>query len=150
MTQTEFEERVGIMLDAEQFKSVHDIYMACGDNVDKDEFCKRYKSGLGRLELLLMVTEEKKITEQSLTLMANKLKEVQHNVEEDRQQIVEFLLGKACAYEDTDFHREAVKLVGQREVIRLKLQMDLPLWDEDKAYLQELLDADMQGRKIAG
>ncbi len=140
MTQKEFEERTDITLDAEEFDRVHDIYMACGNNVDKDEFCKRYKSSLGRLELLHMVTEEKKNTERSLNLMAKKLKEVQHGVAEDTRQIVEFLLGKACAYEDTDFHREAVKLVGQREITLLKLQMDLPLWEEDKKYLMSVFE----------
>lgn len=150
MTQKEFEDLTGMKVNANEFDRVHDIYMACGDDVNKDEFCKRYKSVLGRLELLHMVTEEKKITEQSLDLMTRKLKEVQHGVAEEAQQIVEFLLGKACAYKDTDFYREAVKLVGQREVTRLKLLMDLPLWDEDKAYLKELLEDDIQGRKIAG
>lgn len=140
MTQKEFEERTDITLDAEEFDRVHDIYMACGDNVDKDEFCKRYKSSLGRLELLHMVTEEKKNTERSLNLMAKKLKEVQHGVAEDTRQIVEFLVGKACAYEDSDFYREAVKLTGQREVTLMKLRMDLPLWEEDKKYLMSVFE----------
>lgn len=140
MTQKEFEDRTGITLVAEEFERVHDIYMACGDNVDKDDFCKRYKSSLGRLELLHMVTEEKRIAEQSLDLMANKLKDVQHSVTKDMRGIVEFLLGKACAYEDTDFYKEAVKLIGQREVTRMKLQMGLPLWDEDQACILAMFD----------
>lgn len=53
--------------------------------------------------------------------------------------IAEFLVGKACAYEDTDFYREAVKLIGQRDVTLMKMRMDLPLWDEDKKYLIEVL-----------
>ena len=65
-------------------------------------------------------------------------------------ELAEFLIGKACAYEDTDFYREAVKLIGQREVTLMKLRMDLPLWDEDKAYLKEILEDDIQGRKIVG
>lgn len=53
-----------------------------------------------------------------------------------KMELAEFLLNKACAYEDMDFYCEAVRLVDQREVTCLKLQMDLPLWDEDKGTLR--------------
>jgi len=53
--------------------------------------------------------------------------------------VAEFLIGKACAYEDTDFYKQAVKLVGQKKVTRMKLEMDLPLWKEDKEYIKENL-----------
>lgn len=150
MTQKEFEERTGMRLDAKEFGRVHDIYMACGDEMGKDEFCKLYRSGLGRLELLHRVTEEKMTAERSSDLMAKMTNRMKDGLLAEKYAMAEFLVGKACAYEDTDLHREAVKLVGQREVTRLKLQMDLPLWDEDKAYLKELLEDDIQGRKIAG
>ena len=55
------------------------------------------------------------------------------------EEMAEFLIGKACAYEDTDFYRQAIKLVGQQKVTRMKLEMDLPLWDEDKEYIKENL-----------
>ena len=43
MTQKEFEERTKISTTAGEFEQVHDIYMACGDNMDKDEFCSLWK-----------------------------------------------------------------------------------------------------------
>lgn len=55
------------------------------------------------------------------------------------EEVAEFLIGKACAYEDTDFYKQAVKLVGQKKVTRMKLEMDLPLWKEDKEYIKENL-----------
>lgn len=149
MTQKEFEERTGMKVNVNEFDRVHDIYMACGDNVDKDEFCTLWK-GEKFGELLNMVTYEKNITEQAYEMAMKKIQNLQGQQVAKSQELAEFLIGKACAYEDTDFYREAVKLVGQREVTRLKLQMDLPLWGEDKAYLKELLEDDIQGRKIAG
>lgn len=149
MTQKEFEDRTGMKVNANEFDRVHDIYMACGDDVDKDEFCTLWK-GEKFGELLSMVTYEKNITERGYEMVMKKIQDLQGQQVARNQELAEFLIGKACAYEDTDFYREAVKLVGQREVTRLKLQMDLPLWDEDKTYLKELLEDDIQGRKIAG
>ena len=56
------------------------------------------------------------------------------------EELAGFLLGKACAYEDTDFYKEAVRLIGQREVTLMKLNMDLPLWDEDKRFIVSMLE----------
>lgn len=50
-------------------------------------------------------------------------------------ELVDFLIGKACAYEDTDFYKQAVKMVGQREVTLRKIKMALPLWEEDMDYI---------------
>ena len=61
-------------------------------------------------------------------------------VKDGKWELAEFLVGKACAYEDLDFYREAVKLIGQRMVTLMKLHMDLPLWDEDKKYVVSVLD----------
>ena len=47
----------------------------------------------------------------------------------------EFLIGKASAYNDTDFYNKAVKLVGQKEVVTRKIKMGLPLWEEDVQYI---------------
>lgn len=55
-------------------------------------------------------------------------------------EIAEMLIGKACAYDDTDLYSKAVELVGINRVIELKIKLNLPLWDEDKAYLIKLLN----------
>ena len=64
MTQKEFEERTGISMTPDDFNTVHDIYMACGDEMDKNEFCALWK-GKKFWELLNRVTDEKNITEQA-------------------------------------------------------------------------------------
>lgn len=37
--------------------------------------------------------------------------------------------------EDTDFYKQAVKMIGQREVTLRKIKMALPLWEEDMDYI---------------
>lgn len=138
MIQKEFEERTGISMTADDFTTVHDIYMACGDRMDKDEFCALWK-GKKFWELLSRVTDEKKITEQAYGIAMQKLSRTKEQQAERDMELAELLLGKAEAYYDTDFYNQAVKLVGMKEVISAKLRMNLPLWNEDKAYISEIL-----------
>lgn len=143
MTQKEFEERTGSSLTECDFATVHDIYMACGDEMDKDEFFALWKGKKYR-ELLNRVMDEKKITEQAYYMAMNKIKQMQNQQKTKNTELAEFLLGKACAYEDTDFYREAVKLIGQHEVVWMKLEMGLPLWEEDKKYILSMFEPNLR------
>ena len=138
MTQKEFEERTNISLTADDFDTVHEIYMACGDEMDKDEFCRLWKAKKF-WELLNRVTDEKKITEQAYDMAMNKIKKMQDQQVALNMDYAEFLLGKAEAYKDTDFYKEAVKLIGEKEVIIAKIRMGLPMWEEDKEYINNNL-----------
>lgn len=52
MLPKEFKERTGLSLSADEYAKVDALYLACGDDIDKDEFCRLYMSFDGRLELL--------------------------------------------------------------------------------------------------
>lgn len=134
MTQKEFEARTGLSISAEDFVRVHDIYMACGDEMEKDEFCILWREENFR-ELLGRVVYEKGITEKAYGMAMNKIKRMQDEALPKNLDYAEFLLGKASAYEDTDFYKEAVKLIGEREVVMAKLRMGLVLWEEDFKYI---------------
>lgn len=56
-----------------------------------------------------------------------------------RTSLAEFLLGKATAYNDTDFYREAVRLIGRKAAVLYKVKSGLPLWEEDVVCLEEVL-----------
>lgn len=50
MTQQEFEQRVGMAVDAAEFEAINTVYMA--SDVDKDEFCMYWKKmNLTRIQL---------------------------------------------------------------------------------------------------
>lgn len=136
MTRKEFEERTRRLITAEDYRLVENLYMAAG-NMDKDEFCKEmrvmcaYDGANDHIELRQCLKEiGRKVGAQDAELSFLK-----KTVKDGKWELAEFLVGKACAYEDSDFYREAVKLIGQREVTLMKLRMDLPLWDEDKKYI---------------
>lgn len=138
MTQKEFEERTEISMIATNFETIHDIYMACGDDMDKDEFCSLWKGKKFR-ELLNRVTDEKKITEQAYDMAMNKIKSMQEQQKNKGNDLAEFLLGKASAHQDTDLYKEAVKLVGMKNVVISKIRMGLPMWEDDLEYINKNL-----------
>ena len=130
MLQEEFEERTGLEMTESEFAQVHAIYMACGDNIDKDMFCKYYLNLDGRMELLRMVTDEKTISDNAYDMAMKELTKEREQAKSQQYELAEFLVGKACAYSDTDFQKEAVRLIGLKEVVLMKLRMGLPLWEE--------------------
>ena len=69
----------------------------------------------------------------------NKIQKLKDDKELHDMESVEFLLGKADVYKDTDFYKEAVKLIGEKEVVLTKVRMGLPLWEEDMEYISKNL-----------
>lgn len=142
MTKKEFEERTRRLITAEDYRLVENLYMAAG-NMDKDEFCKEmramcaYDGANDHIELRRCLKE----TGRKVGALDAELSFLKKTVKDGKWELAEFLVGKACAYEDSDFYREAVKLIGQREVTLMKLRMDLPLWDEDKKYIISAVEA---------
>lgn len=141
MTQKEFEERTRRKIAAEDYYLVENLYMAAG-NMGKDEFCKEmramcaYDGANDHIELRECLKE----IGRHVGAKDAELSFLKKTVSSGKMELAEFLIGKACAYEDSDFYREAVKLIGQREAISMKLRMDLPLWEEDKKYLMSALE----------
>lgn len=140
MTKNEFEERTRRLIAQEDYYLVENLYMAAGE-MDKDEFCREMKAmcawdgATDRIELRKCLKEIGRTVgarEADLALFRKRIREV-------KEELAGFLLGKACAYGDQDFYRKAVKLVGERGVVRLKLKLNLPLSDEDKVVINRMV-----------
>lgn len=140
MNRKEFEERTRRLITDEDYILVENLYLAAG-NMDKDKFCDEmrrmcaYDAANDHIELRECLKE----IGWHVGAKDAELSFLKRRVERVKMELAEFLVGKACAYEDSDFYRQAVVLVGQREVTRMKLEMDLPLWNEDKEYIKENL-----------
>lgn len=125
MTQQEFEQRTQIKVSWEEFDYINSLYMST--DMDKDEFCRHYiTSGDG--EILRKVNEH-----------AEKYETLYWEAKKMISSVSDILICKAHAYDDTNLYNEAVRLIGQKAVTRRTLEMGLPLWDEDKEFLNELL-----------
>lgn len=144
MTQKEFEERTKRTVKAEDYFIIERLYMAT--NMDKDEFCKEFQE---------MNNSIRPGIRQSLREISNRLGtlEAQNatlkiSMRKRDNDLADFLIGKAYAYDDTDFRNQAVKLVGEVEVVKRTIELGLPLWDEDRKCILSIIDE--QGKKIAG
>ncbi|WP_286052038.1 hypothetical protein [Duncaniella freteri] len=134
MTQKEFEERTGLKTDAEEYAAIERMYMSAG-SMGKDEFCKRWRQ-TGKNPLTMALAD-------TATSLNEMLGECRHELIDMREKNIEharFLLGKAHAYADTDFRREAVRLIGEREAVRLTMEEGYPLWDEDRAFILAIFE----------
>ena len=134
MTQKEFEERTGITPTAEEFDYIHAVYM--NTSMGKDVFCKEYKKH-GESRIIREVHVRVLNYEMKCKRQKNAINE-----------LADFLIGKAHAYDDTDFRNQAVRLVGEIEVVKRTIELGLPLWDEDRKIVLSMVEE--QGKKIAG
>ena len=140
MTQKEFEDRTRRLITAEDYHLVETLYMAAGD-MDKDEFCKEmramcaYDGANDHIELRQCL----KAIGRRVGGMEAELSFLRKAVNKERAELAEFLIGKASAYNDTDFYSAAVKLIGQKQVTLCKIKMGLPLWSEDMQYINDNL-----------
>ena len=113
MTQKEFEELTKRVVKPGEYSVVESLYMAAGD-MDKDMFCKEFKAMCAyvydndEIELRQCLREISKYIDRIEAENRGLKKELNTRNEEEAG----FLIGKAHAYDDTDFRREAVKLVG--------------------------------------
>lgn len=141
MTQQEFENLTQRTTSAEDYRIIENLYMAAGD-MDKREFCKELKAMCAydyaddKIELRQCLREIGKRVG-SMDAENHTLKMA---IKTRNERLAEFLIGKAHAYNDTDFRKEAVELIGESAAVRLTIEMGLPLWEEDKKYICLLLD----------
>lgn len=134
MTQKEFEERTGLKLSACEFETVHSIYMAAGDRMEKDEFCKEWKQhGESSLIAALWneVKQQRAVVEGKTIVIAN--------MQQEKEELVDFLLERAQKFGDEELLLKAIDMVGHAEVICRKLAADMPLWERDREYIKNNL-----------
>ena len=125
MTQQEFEQRTGIKSDV-IYEIANGVYMEAGD-MDKDAFCMDYKK---HGDSILLSSFYKKCVA---------LRKELRGMKEERQELVEFLLKQEDESDDIIFRNKAAELVGDKEVIRLKIENGWELDKEDKEYIKEHL-----------
>lgn len=123
MTQKEFEDRTGIKSNV-VFEEANRMYMKAGD-MDKDAFCDDYKEHGDSILLSYFYHH------------SNMLETRKKDVDALKNKIACFLLGKADDWDDKDLRDKAVELIGEKEVIMRKIELNLELWDEDKSYIKD-------------
>lgn len=125
MTQQEFTERTGINPTAEEFDYINAVYL--NTSLNKDEFCKDFKKH-----------GDSKIIRDVHVRVLNFVMRCKQQAE-TLDTLTDFLIGKAHAYEDTDFRSQAVRIAGEVEVVKRTIELGLPLWDEDRKVVLSII-----------
>lgn len=139
MTQKEFEERVNGKVTPEDYQLIEILYYASRD-IDKDRFCEDFKSILAYDSDQVMIHESLVRIAQQIQLIDEENNEMRSTLYQRNGDLVDFLIGKAHAYEDTDFRKQAMKLVGEAEVVKRTIELGLPLWDEDRKVILSIIE----------
>ena len=121
MTKQEFTDRTGYTPNDQEFAKIHSTYMTT--ILDKDEFCEDWKShnSSAIIESLHVVAVNRELRLELL--------------ERERYAMVDFLLERAQAFDDSSLKNKAIEMVGHAEVICRLFELKLALWPGDKDYI---------------
>ena len=133
MTQKEFQDLTGRKVTEEEYQGIEKMYYAV-PNMDKHEFCKRWLQ-TGKNPLTIELAKQATIASGMLEERNNELEDCHNRMEE----LAWYLIGKASAYDDTDFYNEAIRIVGRKAAVLHKVKMGYPLWKEDREYIKNNL-----------
>lgn len=131
MLQSEFEERTGLKVTADEYKSIDSAYMA--SSLQKDAFCEMWKSmnDVARQQMIYMANE--------LNLRTKSNCEALKRQQEDRIKMGEFLADEAQKYSSEDARAMAIKEIGFKSYIAYKVRKGYAMWDIDLKDIVEHL-----------
>jgi len=118
MTLQEFIDRTGINPSVEEFEKINDLYMAI-PNLDKDTFCKDYKNHRFSVIISLLFGEHQRL---------------QSVVDESHKAEIEVVRSLLTKFGD-EVRPHCVKLIGEAQVVKIKLEGLMPLGEEDRTWL---------------
>ena len=141
MLQKEFEERIGRSVTEQEYLEANAMYENAGD-MDKDEFCREWlKIGSCRLVKCLAkktyqlgkALSEQKLLHQEATEIISDAADAMLEIEKV------FLNGRTTEKITELIDRQALWLIGAKEVVLRKIKMDMDLSEMDKNYINRHL-----------
>lgn len=129
MLQSEFEKLTGQRISSQDYVKVEKAYMAIGDDIDKETFCKMW---MNKEELADIMTSRAIEYKEQKEQYGRKL-----NAQIDR--FANFLILQAEEYDSIDLRAKAIELIGIEEYLRRKISKGYNLWEQDRTLLLELL-----------
>ena len=139
MTQQEFETRTGKEVTSGCFDYANRVYMAAGE-MDKDQFCKEWKNQhIRNSDTVTALTMEVESCQATIKNLKRQVEKSDLCLQEFRDQMVDFLILQAEKWSASDLREKAIRIVGETEYIRRRLEMNLGLWEDDRKALVEIL-----------
>lgn len=148
MLKKEFEERTKISVSEAEFNGINALYMACGDDIDKDEFCKLYMTFDGRLDLMHKMEREHQRIKDALYEKELLHKEAMEIISDAADAVLEIQKGLLdyeeespcrCSRAVEQLDIKAFWLIGRGETIKRKAKMGIEFNKEDLEYISNNL-----------
>ena len=141
MLQKEFEERIGRSVTEQEYLDANAMYENAGD-MDKDEFCREWLK-IGSCRLVKCLAEKtyqlgKALSEQKL--LHQESTEIISDAADAMLEIEKVVLNGRTTEKITELiDRQALWLIGAKEVVLRKIKMDMDLSEMDKNYINRHL-----------
>ena len=140
MLKNEFEERTKLSMTEDEFNGVNALYMACGDDIDKDQFCELYMTMDGRLELMHKIERGYQRLKESNYENAVNLSACREIISEAANAMLEISSMKECLVPiRKELEKKAWWLVGTKEVVKRKVKRGISLSPNEIEYIIENL-----------
>lgn len=128
MTREEYNIRTNANANEDEFSFINRVYMAAGDNIDKDQFCNDIKK-TGITPTLASLTERVESAQTTVTDLKLQL-----------QELAVFIAKQAEETSSNALRKKAIKLMGEREYITWKIENGKKLWQLDLDLIKEIIN----------
>lgn len=128
MTREEYNSRTNANVTEDEFSFINRIYMAAGDSIDKDQFCKDIKAS-GINPTIASLTEHVEASEAAIAEYKYQMRN-----------LAIFIAKQAEETSSTALRKKAIKMMGAREYITWKIDNGKNLWQLDLELIKELIN----------
>lgn len=129
MTREEYNNRTNADVTEDEFSFINRVYMAAGDSIDKDQFCKDIKT-TGINPTIASLTEHVESAEAQIVEFKQTLR-----------RLAIFIAKQAEETSSTALRKKAIQMMGAKEYITWKIDNGKNLWQLDLELIKEIINA---------
>ncbi|WP_300804439.1 MULTISPECIES: hypothetical protein [Muribaculaceae] len=128
MTREEYNNRTNADVTEDEFSFINRVYMAAGDSIDKDQFCKDIKTS-GINPTIASLTEHVESAEAQIVEFKQTLR-----------RLAIFIAKQAEETSSTALRKKAIQMMGAKEYITWKIDNGKNLWQLDLELIKEIIN----------
>lgn len=128
MTREEYNNRTNADVTEDEFSFINRVYMAAGDSIDKDQFCKDIKTS-GINPTIASLTEHVESAEAQIVEFKQTLR-----------RLAIFIAKQAEETSSTALRKKAIQMMGAKEYITWKMDNGKNLWQLDLELIKEIIN----------
>lgn len=128
MTREEYNNRTNADVTEDEFSFINRVYMAAGDNIDKDQFCKDIKAS-GITSTIASLAENVENAHTALIEAKSQFRK-----------LAIFIAKQAEECSSSALRKKAIQMMGAKEYITWKIDNGKNLWQLDLELIKEIIN----------